>query len=512
MPRPRSTEPPPYRLHKQSGQAVVTLRDANDRRRDVLLGQHGTPRSRAEYARVIAEWEAAGRRLPARPGGEARPADLTINELCLAYWRFAEGYYVKGGEPTSEQDTIRQALRFLRADYGHTQARDFGPLSLKAVRQRMIDHTVVTRYKEKDPGSGKAAWKEKVARVGLARRFINKQLGRIKRMFAWGVEEELVPAETHAALAQVKGLGKGRGQAREKPRVRPVPSEHVEATLPLLPPTVADMVRVQLLCGGRPQDVVALRGDQIDRAGAVWEFRPARYKTEHRNEDDSPDLERVVYLGPRAQVILAPYLQAAGDGFLFSPRRAEEARNAKKRAGRKTPRWPSHQRTQAARAGARKRPALGEHYSAASYRRAVRRACQTAGVPVWCPVQLRHSGSATLSETNGGAIHSEGPDYLTVLNNAFLDNAAIAGNGGHAKGTSISTVDVATGGAIANDAGVHFAVDGCTFSNNRALGGSNATSDSGNLGQGLGGAIVTEGVATITNSSFDHNLARGGEW
>jgi hypothetical protein len=120
------------------------------------------------------------------------------------------------------------------------------------------------------------------------------------------------------------------------------------------------------------------------------------------------------------------------------------------------------------------------------------------------------SGSAALSETNGGAIHSEGLDYLTVENSVFLDNAAIAGNGGHGKGTSISTLDVATGGAIANDAGLHFAVDGCTFSYNRALGGSNATSDSGNLGQGVGGAIVTEGVATITNSSFDHNLARGG--
>ncbi len=120
------------------------------------------------------------------------------------------------------------------------------------------------------------------------------------------------------------------------------------------------------------------------------------------------------------------------------------------------------------------------------------------------------SGNAALSESNGGAIHSEGIDYLTVENSTFLDNQAIAGNGGSGKGASISTVDVATGGAIANDDGLHFAVDGCTFSHNQAIGGSNATSDSGNIGQGVGGAIVTEGVATITNSSFDHNLAQGG--
>src|SRR5215831_11564946 len=60
MPRPISV--PAYRLHKQSGQAVVTLPDGTGGRRDVLLGKHGTPESRAEYARVIAEWEAGGRR------------------------------------------------------------------------------------------------------------------------------------------------------------------------------------------------------------------------------------------------------------------------------------------------------------------------------------------------------------------------------------------------------------------------------------------------------------------
>jgi hypothetical protein len=118
--------------------------------------------------------------------------------------------------------------------------------------------------------------------------------------------------------------------------------------------------------------------------------------------------------------------------------------------------------------------------------------------------------SNALSETNGGAIHSEGLDYLTVENSSFIRNQAIAGNGGTGTGANIFTVDVATGGAIANDDGLHFAVAGCTFSQNEVIGGSSATSDSGNIGQGVGGAIATEGEASITNSSFDHNLAKGG--
>jgi hypothetical protein len=39
---------PSYRLHKQSGQAVVTLTDGIGGRHDVLLGPHGTPESRSE--------------------------------------------------------------------------------------------------------------------------------------------------------------------------------------------------------------------------------------------------------------------------------------------------------------------------------------------------------------------------------------------------------------------------------------------------------------------------------
>jgi hypothetical protein len=79
---------PSYRLHKRSGQAVVTLPDGLGGRRDVLLGAYDTPESRAEYLRVLAEWEAAGRGLPRRDPG----AGLSVAELILVYWRHCEGY------------------------------------------------------------------------------------------------------------------------------------------------------------------------------------------------------------------------------------------------------------------------------------------------------------------------------------------------------------------------------------------------------------------------------------
>jgi len=63
----RRASVPSYRLHRQSGQAIVTLTDGFAGRHDVLLGKYGTAETRVEYAHVIAEWEAPGRRIPTQP-------------------------------------------------------------------------------------------------------------------------------------------------------------------------------------------------------------------------------------------------------------------------------------------------------------------------------------------------------------------------------------------------------------------------------------------------------------
>ena len=77
---------PKYRMHRASGQAVVTLDG-----RDFYLGPHGSTASRQEYDRLIGEWLAAGRRLPRQGGGDA--SDLTFVELVAGFWKHAQVYY-----------------------------------------------------------------------------------------------------------------------------------------------------------------------------------------------------------------------------------------------------------------------------------------------------------------------------------------------------------------------------------------------------------------------------------
>src|SRR5262245_3756452 len=119
---PSCNRTPSYRLHKPSGQAVVTLEG-----RDIYLDRWNTPDSRGEYDRLISEWLVNGRRRsPSRVERE-----ISINELMVRYWSFVERYYVKDGQASSEQEAIRQALRPVKHLYGHTPAREFGPLALK---------------------------------------------------------------------------------------------------------------------------------------------------------------------------------------------------------------------------------------------------------------------------------------------------------------------------------------------------------------------------------------------
>jgi integrase len=305
----RSTSVPKYRKHKQSGQAIVALVDAvSGRRRDVLLGKFGTAASRREYGRAISEWEAAGRRIIET----AAPSDISINEMLLRFLDHAEQHYRNAaGEPTGEVENYKDAMRPLKALYGETLASEFGPLKLKALQRHMVQ-------------------------AGLSRPTINYRIGKVRRIFRWASSEELVPVAVHQALATVSGLQRGRTAAKEPEPVRPVAQAHVEKTLPHLPPAVAAIVRLQLLTGARSGELVIMRTCDLDTAGRIWIYRPGQHKTLHY------DRAREVYLGPKAQQMVKPWLRTNLSEFIFSPADAEAARHAERRKTRKTPLWPSH--------------------------------------------------------------------------------------------------------------------------------------------------------------------------
>jgi integrase len=260
---------PRYRLHRASGQAVVTIGG-----RDHYLGPFGSEASYRARDRLIAQWLADGRQT--QQAEEPAPAK-TVNDLAAAYWRHASDYYRQEGEPTGELGLIKLALRRLCTVYGELAAESLSPTALRDLQQRMIDEN-------------------------LARSYINKLIARIRRMYKWGVAEFGIVVTAYQTLSCVPGLKKGRTAARETAPIRPVSDEVVHATLPHLPAVVADMVRLQRLLGCRPQDVCNLRPGDLETEGDVWWYVPHRHKTAYL------DQERRIAVGPRAQTLLANYL------------------------------------------------------------------------------------------------------------------------------------------------------------------------------------------------------------
>jgi integrase len=133
------------------------------------------------------------------------------------------------------------------------------------------------------------------------------------------------------------------------------------------------MVQFQLLTGCRPGEACIIRGCDIDMTGRVWIFRPQGHKTEYKG------FAREIFIGPKAQDIIKPWLRTDLAGYLFQPREAEASRDADRRKKRASPMTPS----QAARKAKPnpKRPPR-DRYDVATYRRAIIRGCEAAfGMP-----------------------------------------------------------------------------------------------------------------------------------
>jgi hypothetical protein len=112
--------------------------------------------------------------------------------------------------------------------------------------------------------------------------------------------------------------------------------------------------------------------------------------------------------------------------------------------------------------------------------------------------------------SRGGAIYNSA-GTLTVVNSTFTGNQAIGGSNNTGDDPNSGG---GFAGAIANTDRAILFVRGSHFSGNQALGGSNNVSTStGNLvspGSSYGGGLLTVGVATVTDSTFEDNEARGG--
>ncbi len=307
----------------------------------------------------------------------------TVSTLAGVYGAWAKAHYTKGGRATGHGDQIAHAVNLLcAAGAGGVSLAHFGPRMLLEF-QRVLAEDAEQRW-------------------GL--KTINLYVSHVVGMFAWGVSREIVPVETLTALKTVRPLRRGRAPApgvkppRPPVKIKPVPASALELTRRHVSAMIRDMIDIQVLTAMRPTELVSMRLSDLyetdDPDVVYYRVAPDANKVEHHG------LDRVVAIGPRTLKILAPYIARAraldpDRAYLFRPCDAHAEWLREKHESRKTPLSCGN----APGTNRRGNPmwAPGEKYTPASYRKAIARGCERAGVPAWSPNRLRHNGATAIA-------------------------------------------------------------------------------------------------------------------
>lgn len=310
----KQSKVPSYRHQKSRGLAVVRIDG-----KDYYLGPWQSEESKLKYDALIKQWLANGRTL-AEPSRDRLMKTISVAEVIEAFWRFAQERCQKAG-------SWRVLLRTINDMYGDKPAADFGPVKLRAVVQALVER-------------------------GNCRPYVNKNMHRTRKIFAWAASHELIEPSVPDGLRYVEALAKGHTTAPEGKKILPVPQDVLEATQAELRPLVRDMTQIQLLLGCRPGELTEMRPTDVDRRGDVWLYTPESHKCYHMGKD------RVIVVGPRARMILQRYMVRPADERCFPINRQ-------------------------------------------SYAQAVVRAAKRAGVERWTPAQLRHNRATEIRREFG---------------------------------------------------------------------------------------------------------------
>lgn len=368
------------------------------------LGPWGSAEADMKFRRIAAEY------VENPFAGYVEAKAVMLGELLTGYLEHLD----TSGASRNVVNLSSLSAESLSQLYGDLPVSEFGPVQLTtwcaSLLHRPIDRG---RIKPLPPGQ--------TAKAGLSRSTILQYARIVKAAFGWGIANDVIrTGETRLLdLERTDPLSHCRTATPPKRRL-PVSWEHVSFVLPELTPTLQAAVRVQWLTGMRSGELLSMRPADIHRSGqvtlpggqvvdldretdravksgelrkgeAVWLYVPRSHKTGHHGKF------RAVPFLPAVQAILTPLLNRPAESFLFSPRESMREFRTRQRADRATPVQPS----QVDRRKAKPRKGPGAGYKSQEYGKAIRRACERAGIPVWMPHQIRHSAGTRIADTEG---------------------------------------------------------------------------------------------------------------
>lgn len=333
----KATFPPKIYLHKPTGRARVRLLG-----RDWYLGPWGSPQAQAEYARLLAEYQAGRLAVPG-----TKPA-LLVADVVAMWWEEVAGKYSARGR---EANHFRASLQPLLALYATLPAAEFSSLRLEDLRGAM------TRG---DWPGGPAL--QVPPRQGWCRNTCNRRCGRIKTVWRWAERRGHVPPGSWSNLCALPAIAINDASVRHTKRRRACTREELDLVMAECNRAVRAMLLLMWHTGMRCGEVRIMKGEDLEqRPQGPWIYRPREHKNDWRGQS------RLVYLGPAARAVILPFLLESPAGPLFRPQRRGD----------------------------------GPHFAATTFSQAVRRASLDAGVPGFTAYQLRHAAKARFTRELG---------------------------------------------------------------------------------------------------------------
>ena len=214
----------------------------------------------------------------------------------------------------------------------------------------------------------------------------NRYINLIIHIFRWGETRRLVPSGKFIQLKAIDPLLPGKG--REPHDRLDVPYEIVERTLPYLLPVYQAFIRILMLTGARPSEILRMKVADIERKKVkidgkmteIWVFSPENHKTARKNK------RRVITFRAKEQSILAPYIATKESSSpIFTPKDAILEHYEKRYTKRTLPDYVRDRLT----------PQFRTMVVSHALRKAIRRAnCELPPekqIPRWTLYQIRHT-------------------------------------------------------------------------------------------------------------------------
>ncbi|CAN5610912.1 hypothetical protein BH11PLA2_BH11PLA2_47140 [soil metagenome] len=231
-------------------------------------------------------------------------------------------------------------------------------------------------------------------------------------MLRWGQSNRHCKAEPVAEAILVRNVRKGEHGVAPAKQVYAVDEEHVNAIMPHLTPTLRSMVQLQRATGMRPGEVFRLRPADILTTGRrmVAGIGPINVEksnaeigsqlwwiTYDHHKTDGDGMGRAWAIDMRVAEILKPFMDRPPTENCFNPAESVQQASETVKRERIELRGGGSGGSRKLKTGRRSRPM----YTRQTFRRAIGRACDKAGVPRFNLYQVRYLVSVEALEEGG---------------------------------------------------------------------------------------------------------------